>query len=515
MRRRGRRRAYGRLVTTDGAGGRVPGEVSAGSSGPHERGPLRPGTLRSVRVRQARRLASHVFRAVDAACVTALGTAVLLWAAAVPLTEVPMAQFAPFACCVVTLVHLLRVSGAYRFDRGRRWVRQSVLVVALVAVAAVGGVAVALLLRAPAPTVRAVWWWALSVAVALTLLHTCWWVLVRRWRRRHWLTPNVVLVGATAGAQKLINEAVARRDINVLGIFDDRLERSPGALLGVPVLGTTEALLTHRILPHVDLVVVTVDPQAITRVREIMNRLSVLPNALTMMVEQEEETARVAAVAQLADAPLAPLGRTVDPDRRAVAKRLQDLTLGVPLLLLALPLLGIAALAVRLDSSGPVIFRQHRYGFNNEVIVVHKLRTMRREAADPHAGRQVTAADDRITRVGRLLRRTSIDELPQLVNVLRGEMSLVGPRPHAIGMKTREVESAQLVADYAHRHRIKPGLTGWAAVNGSRGPLHTQADVKRRVALDVEYIERQSLALDLRIIALTLPRLLGDRSTVR
>ena len=124
---------------------------------------------------------------------------------------------------------------------------------------------------------------------------------------------------------------------------------------------------------------------------------------------------------------------------------------------------------------------------------------------DATASRQISANDDRVTRVGRILRSTSLDELPQLLNVLKGEMSLVGPRPHAIGMKTGQTESAALVADYAHRHRMKPGMTGWAAVNGSRGPLDSAEDVRRRVQLDVDYIERQSFTKDLKIMLLTAP----------
>jgi exopolysaccharide biosynthesis polyprenyl glycosylphosphotransferase len=505
----------------------VAGDASAQPSDPstqrHARGPLRPSQLRSVRVRQARRFASFAFRAIDALWVAALCVTMLLWAATVPLPDIPVVQFVPFAGAVPVLVHVLRASGAYRFDRTRRWTRQVAEVALLTLMVGLGSMGTALLLGAPAPSVRYLWWWALCAAAGLAALHTCWWTLVGRWRRQQWLTPNVVLVGATAGAGNLIGDAIARRDLNVLGIFDDRLARSPPALLGVPVLGDTEALLTHRILPYVDLIVVTIDPRATVRVREIMNRLSTLPNAITMLIDQEEQTARVAAVAHLTDAPLVQLGRTIDPDRKAIGKRMQDLLLGIPMLLLALPVLGIAALAVSLDSPGPVFFRQRRHGFNNEEIMVRKFRTMRHDSADSgadsgadaRAERQVTANDDRITRVGRLLRRTSIDELPQLTNVIRGEMSLVGPRPHAIGMKTDERESAQLVAEYAHRHRIKPGLTGWAAINGSRGPLHTQADLKRRVALDVEYIERQTLLLDLKVIALTVPRLFGDSSTIR
>src|ERR1700709_2192397 len=133
----------------------------------------------------------------------------------------------------------------------------------------------------------------------------------------------------------------------------------------------------------------------------------------------------------------------------------------------------------------------------------------------PPASGQVSADDDRVTRVGKFLRRTSLDELPQLWNVIRGEMSLVGPRPHAIGMLTNGAEPSKLVETYAHRHRMKPGLTGWAAVNGSRGPVDTPEAVRRRVSLDLEYVERQSVLLDLSIILRTLPCVLGDAGTVR
>ena len=189
--------------------------------------------------------------------------------------------------------------------------------------------------------------------------------------------------------------------------------------------------------------------------------------------------------------------------------------IGLVALVLLAPLMALIALAIRLDSPGPIFFRQRRHGFNHEEIVVWKFRSMRQEAADATASRQVTHDDDRITRIGRFIRKTSLDELPQLLNVITGEMSLVGPRPHAIGMKTGHIESARLVAEYAHRHRIKPGMTGWAAVNGSRGPLHTAQDVRTRVRLDIEYVERQSLWLDLWIMAVTVPVLLGDRSAVR
>jgi len=282
----------------------------------------------------------------------------------------------------------------------------------------------------------------------------------------------------------------------------------------VPVLGDTAALVSHRITSFVDLIVITVDPAASVRVRQIASALAVLPNPVTLLVDGSGRT-RAAELERLADAPLAPLRAAVDGDRRAFAKRVQDLAIGLPMLALLAPLMLVIAAAVKVDTRGPVLFRQRRHGFNNEEINVWKFRTMRHEAADATASRQVTADDERVTRVGRVLRRTSLDEVPQLFNVIAGQMSLVGPRPHAIGMKTGDVESARLVAEYAHRHRIKPGMTGWAAINGSRGPLHAPEEVSRRVALDVSYIDRQSFWLDLRIIALTIPGLVGDKLTVR
>ena len=147
--------------------------------------------------------------------------------------------------------------------------------------------------------------------------------------------------------------------------------------------------------------------------------------------------------------------------------------------------------------------------------MVLKFRSMRHDAADAQARQQVQANDSRVTRIGRFIRKTSLDELPQLFNVLTGQMSLVGPRPHAIGMCSGDRESARLVDEYAWRHRMKPGITGWAQVNGSRGPVDTPEQVRERVRLDVEYIERQSLWFDLYIMAITLPCLLGDKAAVR
>jgi polysaccharide biosynthesis protein PslA len=189
--------------------------------------------------------------------------------------------------------------------------------------------------------------------------------------------------------------------------------------------------------------------------------------------------------------------------------------IGTLALILLSPIMILVAIAIKLDSKGPVFFRQTRHGFNNQPFQCWKFRSMRTDMTDHKSAQQVQKDDPRVTGVGRFIRKTSLDELPQLFNVLIGNMSLVGPRPHAIGMKTGNVESEKLVADYAHRHRIKPGMTGWAAINGSRGPVDTSSDVEERVGYDVAYIKGASFWFDIYIMAMTIPSLLGDKEAIR
>lgn len=487
----------------------------ADADGAARRGPFRPEVWLNARQRHASRLAAHYFRAFDTLAVVAVSL-LCAWAAAPgPLIHTEVSRVLPFALGAITVLGLMRALGRYRFVRGQKTVWHLATVAAMVLAGAAAAIATGSVLRGDAAQASAYLVWAGLVLITLNALHIGWSDMVGRWRASGALTPNIVLVGATRHAESLIREALKRRDLNVLGIFDDRLARSPRAIEGVPVLGTAADLLTHKMTPYVDRIVLAIDPRAEARVRELNATLRTLPHEVTLLVEPDGMAETQSALDRLAAAPLADVRGPVDDDRRAFNKRLQDLVLGlIALVLLAIPM-AIVALAIRLDSPGPIFFRQRRHGFNHEEIVVWKFRSMKQEAADATASRQVTHDDDRVTRIGRFIRKTSLDELPQLLNVIAGEMSLVGPRPHAIGMKTGHVESARLVADYAHRHRIKPGMTGWAAVNGSRGPLHTAQDVRRRVQLDVDYIERQSLWMDLWIMAITVPVLLGDRAAIR
>jgi Undecaprenyl-phosphate glucose phosphotransferase len=192
-------------------------------------------------------------------------------------------------------------------------------------------------------------------------------------------------------------------------------------------------------------------------------------------------------------------------------KRTEDLVLGSIILVLVAPVMLLIALAIKLDSRGPVFFRQTRLGFHDKAFKVWKFRTMRPNADGGAVLRQTSRDDDRVTRLGRILRRTSLDELPQLFNVISGEMSIVGPRPHAQTMTTEGLPLHAVLDVYASRHRIKPGITGWAQVNGCRGEVNTEAKLRQRVTLDCYYIENWSVALDAWIIFRTIGLALFDK----
>jgi len=196
----------------------------------------------------------------------------------------------------------------------------------------------------------------------------------------------------------------------------------------------------------------------------------------------------------------------------AVTKAVEDLLIGGIVTLLLLPVLAVIALTIKLNSPGPIIFKQRRHTVDNREFYIYKFRTMRwNPAAATENLKQTSRQDDRITRVGRFLRSSSLDELPQLFNVLKGDMSLVGPRPHAVNMRTEDRLGSEITDMYAHRHRVKPGITGWSQVNGARGATDTTAQLRRRVELDLHYIENWSLLLDMKILALT-PRAVLKRT---
>ena len=468
------------------------------------RGPMRPGALTPVRSRLTGRMLRRSLRILDA---LALLVAVAAAGAAHPGVAGLLVGLPASAMAWLVLPTL----DAYVYTPEERLAQA--LARALGGAAA--GTPVLALATLVAPGVGPVALpWTLAAAVGLALTHGGALFCIRRWRAEGRLTPNILVVGATENAARLIETALSTREVAVLGVFDDRSDRIAPTVHGIPVLGDTRALLTHRILPYIDRIVLTVNAAGPVRTAELIERLRVLPNELCLFLDGEDPRSRSTTLSWLARSTLSVGGASAHETRRMV-KRVQDVVIALLLLVPILPVMAAIALLVRLDSPGPVLFRQRRHGFNNEEITVWKFRSMRVDAADPAGARQVSLNDDRVTRVGRVIRNTSLDELPQLFNVLTGEMSLVGPRPHPVGMKTAGEDSARLVAEYAWRHRMKPGITGWAQIHGSRGPVHTAEEVRRRVELDIDYIERQSFWLDLYILAMTLPCLLGDGDAVR
>lgn len=474
------------------------------------RGPMRPARLASARSRLGGDTLTRLVQLSDLALLA------ILLASGWAKGETDLALVLLAACSILTAATLVS------FEAYHLGARERVHSHLYKVIGAVGGSGLILLTAAHllAPPERAagvlqIVDWCLVAAAVLTASHATWFAYIHRLRRQGLLTPNLMIVGATASAQRLISAALSSRDVNILGVFDDRGgARRPAHILGVPVLGRTSDMLSHRLLPYVDRVVVAVPPGATARIAQLIAELAPMPNAVSLLVENDD-AGEQAARERLLDMPLAHLAGARRGATRAMLKRMVDLTLSIAAVVALAPLLLTVAIAIRLDSPGPVLFKQRRHGYLNEEVLVWKFRSMRTEASDYSASRQVTAGDDRVTRVGRFIRKTSLDELPQLWNVIRGEMSLVGPRPHAIGMLSGGSEASKLVETYAHRHRMKPGLTGWAAVNGSRGPVDTAEAVRRRVSLDLEYVERQSLWLDLAIMARTLPCVLGDAGTVR
>jgi len=184
-------------------------------------------------------------------------------------------------------------------------------------------------------------------------------------------------------------------------------------------------------------------------------------------------------------------------------KDTMDRAIALVAIIMLFPVMLAVGLAVRIESKGPIIFKQKRFGFNNELIQVFKFRSMYTDMADVSAAKLVTKNDPRVTKVGRIIRKTSLDELPQLFNVLTGQLSLVGPRPHATQAKAAGELYDEVIDGYFARHKVKPGITGWAQINGWRGETDTHEKLEQRVKHDLDYIDRWSLGLDLYILAKT------------
>lgn len=357
-------------------------------------------------------------------------------------------------------------------------------------------------------------WFAAGLAI-LVVERTILQRVVLAWTRDGRLERRAVIVGGGRLAEDLIRQIEAQpdNDIRICGIFDDRDdERSPAMVEGYPKLGTIPELVEFGRITRLDMLIVTLPLTAMARVRELLKKLWVLPVDIRLSAHSDKLRFRPRNYSYEGSLPFLDVVDKPLADWDAVAKRAFDLVIGSLALIALSPVMIATAIAVRLDSRGPVFFRQKRFGFNNEVISIWKFRSMYIDSCDYEAKRVVTKGDPRVTRVGRFIRKASIDELPQLFNVLAGELSLVGPRPHAINAQTEDRMWDVVVDGYFARHKVKPGVTGWAQINGWRGEIDTPEKIRRRVEHDIYYIENWSVLFDLKILLLTPLRLLDTRN---
>ena len=330
--------------------------------------------------------------------------------------------------------------------------------------------------------------------------------LLGKWGRAGRLHRNVAVVGAGPIGQRLLaylnGNRVAR--VKVVGVYDDRSGRLPPHCLGHPIVGGIDDLLKDARTGLIDMIVVALPLSADWRLTEVMNKLMTVPVDVRLCPDLFGFQLGACRISHLGGVPLLNAADRPLRDWAGIVKEVEDRVLAAFILFLISPVLAAIATLIKLDSPGPVFFRQKRYGFNNELIEVWKFRSMYHHAQDKNAEQLTKKNDPRVTRLGSFLRRTSLDELPQFINVLRGEMSIVGPRPHALSAKAGRVLYQEAIKHYDARHRVKPGITGWAQVNGWRGETETIEQIQKRVEFDLYYIEHWSLWLDLKIIVRTI-----------
>jgi len=443
---------------------------------------------------------SGLVAVTDAAVVFVIGAAVYAIYVGWGEERSPM-YLSALAVQVFMTVTAFHFAGLYRFDALAQPVDQIKKILLICATVFLVLIALAYAFKISSDFSR-VWAFA-SFALGSGLLclnRPIWLALLRRWSRAGVLTRNIVIVGGGDQARKLLQQLRSGDEPwnRVLAIFDDRVARIGPSVMGCPVRGTLRDLPGFARAHRVDDVILALPWNADRRLVEIVRELATLPVNLRLGSDLVGFVYPARGYSFIGGAMTMDIARKPLAGWRIAVKQLEDKILASGLLLAALPLMAVIALAIRLESPGPVIFWQRRAGFNEAGFWMAKFRTMRHDpAAPPLPARR---DDPRVTRVGRFLRRASLDELPQLFNVLRGTMSLVGPRPHAV---EQNQEYARSFGAYIGRHRVKPGITGWAQVHGFRGEADTPEKIKARVEHDIHYIENWSLGLDLRILIMT------------
>jgi len=321
---------------------------------------------------------------------------------------------------------------------------------------------------------------------------------------------RVVIAGANEigrnVAEKIINHPIFA--MRVVGFFDDRSAKRLGLINNIRMLGNLRDLPTYVRENQVDIIFISLPIRNVQRVSELLDELHdttasiyYVPDVFVFDLIQCRTT-------DLDGVPIVSLCETPFYGSRGLAKRVSDIVISATIIVLTMPLMLLIAVLIKITSKGSVIFRQRRYGLDGQEIVVFKFRSMM-VSEDGAKVQQATRNDIRLTPVGAFLRKYSLDELPQFFNVLQGQMSVVGPRPHAVA---HNEEFRGLIKGYMIRHKVKPGITGLAQVRGYRGETITVDDMRKRVESDLEYLRNWSLGLDFRIILRTIGLIFADKA---
>ena len=331
-----------------------------------------------------------------------------------------------------------------------------------------------------------------------------------------YIGQRVVIYGADREVANRVMELLAIErlpHLKIIGFADDRKTRTDRSAIGsASFVGGFPELLKMAQDGELDQVIIALPKVQQDRLDSIIDRLSAAAIDVCCMPREILELRSSYRISFIGSLPVLSLWQRPIRDFDILAKEIQDRVLALVALIVLSPIMALTALAIKLESKGDVFFVQQRFGFNNLEIGIYKFRSMYVDQQDVSGAERTKKNDERVTRVGRIIRRLSIDELPQLLNVLRGEMSLVGPRPHATQMLVGDKFYFDAVEGYAARHRVKPGITGLAQVRGLRGEIDTIERAKKRVEYDTYYIDHWSPLLDLRIILETVFLIVWDRN---
>lgn len=319
---------------------------------------------------------------------------------------------------------------------------------------------------------------------------------------------TAVIVGATTASLQLADKLASHPELctQVRGFFDDRSTERLDPLGGFPLLGRLADLTDYVRRERIDVIFIALPIRHVQRVMDLLDELRDSTASIYYVPDVFVFDLIQSRTGEIMGVPVVAMCETPFYGYRGVMKRMTDIGFTLGIMVFALPLMAVIAVLVRLSSPGPVIFKQRRYGLDGEEILVYKFRSMRVTEDGPQI-RQATKEDDRVTTLGKYLRRFSLDELPQLFNVLQGRMSLVGPRPHAVAHNEMY---RKLIKGYMLRHKVLPGITGLAQVSGCRGETRELEQMQLRVNFDLEYLRRWTPLLDLKIILLTLVQLFRD-----